>query len=486
MGSMAGRADAPAPDAKAAALLAKHRAYVGWQLGDGTFKTMRITGGVTDEKGKKTAEFTTLIAGLVYRDSYTRLDRDGSSEQTGYTGAIFWYSNVNDFTTPIYGDYAKFLASLTVLREEGTTELPASFVKETTVDGKTADVVRVTLNNGDPIDCYVDPQSGAYLRAVVDPDGAYQTTMNIVSYRDIMPGKKSIGSYRFESNKSLYSNDSIEPNVALSADDFHPPSPIAFWSFGSGNPFPIKITRDRILVDATVNGVKGRFILDTGADGIYLDDQFADRAKVKILRGTGEAETVAGSVPIRARNADTIMLGDATLHNVIVHSQNFRSEDYRGLDAADYDGLMGYDLFAAAVVKLDVYGSKMTILNPTSDVSDIKGIALIVDLSDSVPAVPMTLNKSVPVNAVLDTGNPGLVFMNEDRLKKNHVSMGFFGCASVHSLTLGPITYAQQAGCDWGFPFNTKDVLLGYDFLKHFDFVFDYPQGRMYMTPNKN
>lgn len=483
---MTARADAPAPDAKAAALLAKHRAYVGWQLGDGTFKTLRIKGSITDEKGKKTGEFTNLTAGLVYRETDTSLDRDGSSEQTGYTGNLFWHSNVNDFTTPIYGDYARFLASETVLREEGTTELPASFVKETTIDGKTADVVRVTLKNGDPIDCYVNPESGAYVRAVIDPDGSYQTTMNIVSYRDITPGKKTVGSYRYESDKSVFGIDSIEPNVAVSPDDFHPPSPTAFWSFGSGEPFPIKLTRSRILVDATINGVKGRFILDTGADGIYLDDQFADRAKVKVLPGTGEAETIEGSVPIRARTADTIALGDATLHNVIVHSRNFRSKYYWGLDAAEYDGLMGYDLFAAAVVKLDVYASKMAILDPTTDVSGTKGIALIVDLSDSIPAVPMTLNKTVQVNAALDTGNPGLVFMNEDRLKKNHVSMGFFGCASVHSLTLGPITYNEQAGCEWGFPLNTKDVLLGYDFLKHFDYVFDYPQGRMYMTPNKN
>jgi len=29
-------------------------------------------------------------------------------------------------------------------------------------------------------------------------------------------------------------------------------------------------------------------------------------------------------------------------------------------------------------------------------------------------------------------------------------------------------------------------MLVGFDFLKHFDFVFDYPHGRMFLRPNKN
>ena len=40
-------------DAKAQQLLQKHRDYVGWQLGDGTFRTMRVTGTVTDKKGDR-------------------------------------------------------------------------------------------------------------------------------------------------------------------------------------------------------------------------------------------------------------------------------------------------------------------------------------------------------------------------------------------------------------------------------------------------
>jgi hypothetical protein len=475
-------AQAPAQDAAAAALLAKHRAYVGWHFGDGTFRTMRITGSVTNEKGEKTQNFVTLSAGLVYHNIHTYLNQGGVTEHNGFTGNLFWRSDMNGFTTPVYGDYARYLASVTLLRQEGTSELPATFVANKTVDGKTVGVVRVSLQNGDPIDCYVDPQTGAYVQATIDPEGSYETTIHIVAYRDALPGKKMIASYRIDEDKSLYSYDRFEPNIIVSDNALHPPAATAYWTFANDDPLPITLTHIRVLVDATVNGVKGRFILDTGASAIVLDDQFADRAKVPALEGSGEAGTILGAVKVRTRRVDTLTVGGATLHNVLVKSEDFRSRDYRGLDRSSYDGLIGYDLFAGAIVKLNLYDSKMTVLDGAEDLSGIRGLPLLVDLSDGIPVIPMTLNKSIAVNAFLDTGNPGLVLYGPELRTKHHLKI--WGCGYIESLSLGPITYSGEEACEWGFAANY--MLLGYDFLKHFDYVFDYPHGRMFMTPNKN
>jgi predicted aspartyl protease len=482
--AIAARSQGPAQDASAAALLAKHRAYVGWQFGDGTFTSMRIGGYLSDEKGEKTQRFVMLSRGLIYHNTYTLVREGGVTEHTGFTGNLFWKSDINGFTTPVYGDDAKYLASFTVLLHEGTSELPATFVRNATVAGKSVSVVRVTLANGDPIDCYVDPATGAYVQAVIDPDGSYETTIHILSYREAAPGKKMIASYTVDEDKTLHAFETFEPNVAIGDDQLHPPAATASWDFGNQAPFPITLTHARILVDVTVNGVKGRFILDTGADSIVLDDKFADRVNAPALHGGGEAMMMSGAISTRVRKVDSIALGGATLRNALVYSQDFRKEDYRGLDWEGYDGLMGYDLFAGAIVKLDVYASKMTILDPSTDLSTVHGLPLLVDLSDGVPAIPMTMNKKVPVNAHLDTGNPGIVFMSYDLAKKYHLAIATLGCGNLESLTIGPITYADQAVCTWGFPSNF--MLLGFDFLKHFDFVFDYPHGRMFMTPNKN
>ncbi len=48
----------------------------------------------------------------------------------------------------------------------------------------------------------------------------------------------------------------------------------------------------------------------------------------------------------------------------------------------------------------------------------------------------------------------------------------------------GIIFFGAESACQYGM--GADDMLLGFDFLKHFDFVFDYPHGRMFLHPNKN
>lgn len=462
-------------DAKALDLLAKHKAFVGWRFGDGTFRTMRITGNVTDEKGEKTESFVLLNVGLVFNNSYTMPKRDNVTEREGFTGNLFWESNYSGFTTPVYGDYAKYLASFSVLQNEGTTELPASFTGEKTVDGKSTDVVRVTLQNGDPIDLYIDPVTGAYVQATIDPDGAYETTYHILSYADALPGKKMMASYRIEDSKSVHNYAKFEPNVVIADNELHPPAPTASWSFGSGKPFPFTMTHTRMLVDATVNGVKGRFLIDTGADAIVLTDSFADRANTEALKGSGVGYMLSGEYKTRLRRIKALTFGDTTLQNVLAFSQKF--------DNDFYDGLIGFDLFAGSIVRLNVYDSTMAILDPNTDLSAEKGLPLTVDISQGIPLVPMTLNKSIPVNAMLDTGSPSIILFGPDLIKKRHLQT-FDGCANIDTLSLGPIVYTGESACEYGVA--ADNMLLGFDFLKHFDFVFDYPHGRMFMHPNKN
>ncbi|MFY9719348.1 MAG: retropepsin-like aspartic protease [Candidatus Cybelea sp.] len=470
-------------DPQALELLAKHKSFVGWQLGDGTFQTMRVTGNITDEKGKQTQTFVFLSEGLLYNDGLTDLKRNGVTSRDGYTGNLFWQSDYNGFTTPVYGDYAKFLASATVLRNEGTTELPATYRGTKTIDGKPAGIVRVALKNADPIDLYVDPATGAYVQATVDPDGTYEATYHIRSYRDVLPGKKMVSSFTIDDDKSVTTFTRFEPNVAVGGKDLHPPAPLASWTFGDGTPFPITMTHDRMLVDATINGVKGRFLLDTGADSIVLDDRFADRAHVEVLNNSDLGYMIYGEVKARLRRVQTIAVGNSTLHDVVAFSQAFTTSEY-GNDPRDhFDGLIGFDLFAGAIVKLNVYDSTMAILDSTTDLSSEKGLPVTLDLSQGIPIIPMTLNKSTPVNAELDTGSPGLIFFGPDLISKYHFKV-FDGCANIGTLSIGPIVYSDESACQYGEPADY--MLVGFDFLKHFNFVFDYAHARMFITPNKN
>lgn len=470
-------------DPQAQALLAKHRAFVGWQFGDGTFRTMRIEGSETDEKGKTKRTFVMLSEGLLYSDRFNDMDRNNVTEYDGFTGNLFWNSDYNGFTTPVYGDEAKFLASLSILRYEGTSELPAAYRGTKTVDGVSTGIARVTLNGGDTMDLYVNPTTGAYVQAVIDPGGSYETTYHIRSYSDVVPGKKMVSSLRVGDSKWVSTFAKFEPNVPVSADDLHPPAPTASWTFGDGNTFPITLTHDRILVDATVNGVKGRFLLDTGAGAMVFDDGFAGRANLDVLNSSDTAYMLGGEVKTRLRKVKSITFGNSTLHDAIAFSQHFTHAQY-GYDPRDhFDGLIGFDLFAGAVVRLNVYDSTMAILDPNTDLSAERGLPITVDLSSGSPVIPMMLDKTTPVNAELDTGSPGLLFFGPDLVTKYHFHV-LGGCTNINTLSIGPIVYAGESACEYGMSSNY--MLVGFDFLKHFDFVFDYPHGRMFMRPNKN
>ncbi len=500
---VAGLFSLPAPprvlaqDASAQALLAKHRAFVGWQLDDGTFKTLRLTRRYVNADGKITERATESRVGIVYRNTYHYPNRPGIVEDSGYTGNVFWSSDENGFTTPVYGELAKFRLSYALLFNEGTTTLKGVPRGVVTLAGKQLETLRLDVPHADPIDVDIDPSSGAYVRAIIDPDGDYETTVQVLSYTDVLPGKKLIGSFRLgdgSSDANAYTK--IEPNVAISDSDLHPPPARASWTFVNPKPFPIDLTPTRVLVDATVNGVKGRFILDTGASSIFLNERFADRAKVAKISGGGTAVSLYGAERVDTRRVDSIEIGGNTLTNVVVEAQDFNARDYWGLDRQNYDGLLGYDVFAAAVVRLDFQAATITITDPQAQLGDPPGLPIVADTSDRVPTIPMTLNGSLPVNAMLDTGNPATIIFGPDLLYKYHLrmvrritnvlGMGSIECGNVDTLQVGPITYGGEAACklESGL-ISGRKILVGLDFLRHFTVVFDYPQGRLFLQPSR-
>lgn len=482
-------------DDRVAAMLAKHRAFVGWQLGDGSFKTMRLTREYVDARGKVTERATEYRAGIVYRNTYTHLDRANTVEDTGFTGNIFWSTNENGFTTPVYGGLAKYRLSLLLLLNEGTTSLKGVFRGSITIGGKELQRIRLDVSHADPIDVDVDPATGEYVRAVIDPDGENETTLQILSYTQVVPGKRAIGSFRFgEGSGGTYFCRTIEPNVPVSDAQLHPPPQQAAWTFGKTSAFPMTVTTRRVLIDATVNGVKGRFILDTGASSIVLNESFADRANVKKLSAGGTALSLYGTAPSDIRRADSISIGGNVLSNVIVHAQDFTAADYRGLDRQNYDGLLGYDVFAGAVVTLDFQNQRMTIAEPSSLQSDPTGIGILADTSLWVPMIPMTLNRAIAVNAMLDTGSPSTLVFGPDLLYKYHLrmarnigfraGMGAVECGNIDTLQLGPITYGGEMACKVDSDLvSGRKILVGLDFLRHFTVVFDYPRGRLFLQP---
>ena len=480
-------ADAPDP----ATLLAKHRAFVGWQLGDGAFRSLRLTGTLFDEQGKPTRLRTEWRLGLIYRKRSAFAEHPGDAEDEGFTGNLFWNSNVNGFTTPAYGDLAKYRLSYDLLANEGTASLQAQPRGQATVDGTPCETLRLTVPDGDPIDVDVNESTGAYVRATVDPGGAYERVVHILGYQEVLPGKRMVSAFRLGDSTETFRYSAIEPNAPVSESDLHPPPQRAAWAFAQSAPFAVTVSPTRVIVNASVNGVKGRFILDTGANGIFLNERFADEAKLPKAGPSGAVLGLHGGLVADLRKADSLQIGGNTLSNVIVEAEDFTSNDPFGLDRSNYDGLLGYDIFAGAIVRLDFAAATMSIAGPDEDLPEPGGVAFPVDTSLGVPTVSMTLNRSIDVRAMLDTGDPAGVVFGPDILYRYHLRMarnigvslqyGSIECGNLDTLQLGPITYAGEQACKLDSPLVAgKNVLVGLDFLRNFALLFDYPHGRIF------
>ena len=490
----AARADDPA------GLLAKHKAFVGWQFADGTVQTLRYTETRRNDKGvlKETTHTTRL--GALYRSSSA--DDKGVTSEEGFTGRVFWSSNSNGFTRPTLGDAQKAQIAAEVLFNESTPLLTGTMQASRSIDGHDYAVVRVTTP-GDPLDLYVDAQTGAYKRAVIDPGGSYETTLDILDYADIAPGKKHISKWKYRDGSDVYELSEFSLNAPVDPADLHPPKQTAIWNFANAQPFKIKVTDTRVIVDAAINGVPGKFILDTGAYAIVTSQKFADKAHLKRI-DSASVSGIAGTAKSTIYRADSFEIGGNKLSNVVMASVD------EELDREAPDGVIGFDLFGGAIVKLDTDAQQMTLLDPAQNPVDKNGgggVPVTVDLSTGTPQFPMKVNGNIDINATLDSGNFFYVLFGPDlrsryglRMLVDNSLIGYFsshvgiggvggydlgGCGHLDSVTLGPIVYQGAPACETH-SFGGRDALVGFDFFKNFNYVFDYPEATIVFFPHKS
>ena len=483
----------------AAALMAKHKTYAGWQADDGAIASLRESGTITLD-GRVVGTIRAVHRGPVFREVWSR--GAGRTFEGGFTGRVLWSSNQNGFTVQTIGEAAKFVYTERALFGEGLTSLPATVVRSETIDGTPVTWVRVAPTIGVVAELAIDPASGMLKRAVLDPNGKYETRYDVLGYTDVGGGKRVMSSWRYTGAKSVYAYTTIEANKPVTDEELHPPKQTATWTFDPGaGTVPVELTKYRIQVNATVNGIKGTFILDTGASGIAFTDSFARRAGAKRL-GESAIVGIGGGAMANLYKVDTIAFGSSVLHDVVI----LTGLDERGSFENEVAGLIGFDLLAGAIVELDLDAKSLRIMDPAKVQPDTsRGLVVHVDLNDGTPRVAMTVGGRVPVLATLDSGNPMHVLFSQSLVSRDRVSFfsdptslaslpvqiyGVNGnetihCGQLQSLELGPVVYRPVPACASP-SMSHNDVLVGLDFIRAFNVVFDYPDGYLLMMPRKS
>jgi predicted aspartyl protease len=484
---------------------AKHRTFAGWTAGDGTFKSWRFTAKAksklkrTDPRAEAVTVAYTLTEvrrGALYHDTESR---DGTSLATdyGFSGRVFWDTNENGFVVTHYEDAVRADISVNTLFDDAISTYPATPHGTAKIGDTQVNVYRVTPTLGFPVDLYMDA-SGAYRRAVIAPDDSWtRFTIDIEGYIEPLPGKKVIGKFR-SSGGTLYEITNFQPNATVNDTDLVPPDPKATWSFGPPTKMPITVAVSSyvgrsVRVKASINGHEGMFLLDSGAGGCLIFGKYAQSVNLPKLAATSFSGINGNSEDADLVMADDLSIAGSVLHNVVMQESPSQFEDI--------DGILGYDVLAAAIVEVDIAGRTLSVFDPDKYKPAVAQNAteFTVDLTSRQPAMDIKIAGTTDIKPIFDTGNDLNVMLSEELRKSAKINPTITGniafggvdgtmvasvpCGRISQILIGPYRYENSSVC-FATNVGPTDGLVGFDFLRHFNWTFDYPDGKLILTPN--
>jgi hypothetical protein len=444
------------------------------------------------------AETTTYRRGLLYHD----VDRgQGVSTEAGFDGHAYWTANENRYSVTTLEDAARRAITANAVEAGAFDAAAAQARPPQTVDGVQADVVRVTPPGGIPADLAVDRATGAYVQITYAPDEPYRrSVVHVLGYTEIAPGVRVPSAYRYGRSFTMkLVHGAVRP---VSDAELQRPSPSAVWRFGNGDPVRISVDRGTyggraVMLHASINGKPGTFLLDSGAGQVLLYRPYADRLGLTMLGATSYSGVNGGFRGARFARADTITIGDNVLSNVVL-AVSARDPD----DRSPIDGILGYDVLAGALVHVDLVKETIELADPSQAMATVPkgGFAFPVNLADGTPEVNVKV-AGVDTRATFDSGNDFFAVFSDYLTKTGRVvglveGAMFFGgvdgvatepssCYNLREIAIGPYRYQNATTC-FGSErvFGRDGGLIGFDFLRHFDWTFDYSRAHLILSPN--
>ena len=502
----------------ASVLLAKHTQYVGWQAGDPSVQGWNASGMRTNGHANDT--FAEKRSGIAYRDTLTAAG-GRVSIQMGFTGTMLWQSDPNGYLVKQAGTPAQVAYDLNIIRAETLGSVSDLTVAGSAqVRGTTTTILTAKPVGAPPVDIYEDPNTGAFLQAIIDPNGPARTVVSIDAYAEVAPGKKAVSQWTVGS--AQYTLTSISAAHVADAE-LIAPQPTATWTFGDQS-VPVDLfdlsagsQRYQPRVNLTVNGITGVFVLDTGTQSIVLFGDFAGRAGITAIDGA-DFSPFSGNPRYQGYGlVQTLTAGNSTMHNVIVD----RIADPNNHIA----GLLGYDFYAGVIAEIDISSHRMQLYNPASVQPTVPsgGFAFPLDLTSHRPVIGMRLSGKAYGFPYFSTGEPYFMLLSQHLRESGAVSAsdmstehfnpssgrsGYLGtaiesdpvqlgysdytgaygvgnCVLLHEALIGPYRYQSPPLCFVGSGvFGEDSGAIGNDFLRHFDWTIDYPDAKFVLTPN--
>jgi hypothetical protein len=337
---------------------------------------------------------------------------------------------------------------------------------------------------GIPAEIAFDVRTSEIAFARIEPDGA-NLRLHDVSYISSAEGR-TIGSWivgveEFHGDRTTI----VAPKTPI---DYGPPVQRAAPPF---RPFSLPVAPSRggsaLTTTISVNGIPGRFLVDTGANDFVVTAAFAKRAGV---RPQGDTMIVGGSTAVQGSlsRAGHIMIGPVAIHDepIVIREQAF-----------GYDGLLGLPLFRMGVVRFE-RGGRSIAVSPSIEPSSPAFLPL--DTYFGVPEAEAAIGAEsaafiIDTGAPIDYIVPGR-FVSTQRAKPVSVACPIENAVPslerfryvFPSITFGHTTYPASRPCVFD---STKLLerddlgIAGFDVIRAGGLIMDY-RARRYFHGNES
>jgi hypothetical protein len=441
------------------------------------------------------------------------LDFDRSCQCEGWNGNLFWSIGPSGIKGSANKPEAITAAYWRACGYWKPDRFPAKqiYVGSRKLEDKNCDVVKITPRGGISFELWIDRDTRLILREV-DLAGSESRTRDFSDFREIsgikVPAivRERTGNHTPE---QITTTTALEINVVFPADRFDPPiylSDTGIFPDGKDSiTVPFKLLNNHIYLPVKLNGGAPKlFIFDTGSFNVLSKEE-----------AQAQGVSSEGAFPAGGIGRNTVEFGYAKINlldvgGLVLKNQLFGTFDLSdGIRFEDIPtlGLVGYELAKQAVVVLDYDKKEITFIRPATFRPPKGAESLPLKFRGHIPLVEAVLD-GVTGEFQLDTGaRPSLTLTRSfadayglvEKYRARREAVGGPGLggqsrgllARPEELDLGRLAvHAPVALISSNWRRNTAMSRIagniGGGILKRFRVILDYPQGTLYLQPNRH
>jgi len=267
-------------------------------------------------------------------------------------------------------------------------------------------VVRIHPDGGRLIWLFFDAASGLIDRE----ESVVAERRTVTNYDDFRPIDGEMHAWHHHISDGHANNDedwtlvSLHNDVPVAAADLEIPADrrtlVEFPAGETQVRLPARVVNGRVIVRLSIAGRGLDFLLDSGAGDIALDSSMAQALH---LTAFGKVtQEIAGQFDRSTAIVPEIRIGDLQMHDVIVSTIPFQSQPTADIRIV---GLLGFDFFKDAVVRIDYAHGTVDAFAPASFAPPPAAVSLPVALDDGVPLVSVQIGDDEGDHFILDTGS---------------------------------------------------------------------------------